>query len=165
MPIVSNTSPILNLAIIGQLDLLRQQFAQVLIPSAVRAELKPETTFPGTTAVQQALEAQWLCVSELKDVHLARALALDLDEGEAAAIALALELGATQILMDEHDGRVKAKALGLQPVGLLGVLLRAKRDGALDSVEAVMQRLREQAGFFIADDLFNQLLREAGERT
>ena len=165
MPIVSNTSPILNLAIIGQLDLLRQQFAQVLIPSAVRAELKPETTFPGATAVQQALQAQWLCESELKDVHLARALALDLDEGEAAAIALALELGVTQILMDEHDGRVKAKALGLQPVWLLGVLLRAKRDGTLDSVEAVMQRLRQQAGFFIADDLFDQLLREAGERS
>lgn len=105
------------------------------------------------------------CESEIKDVHLARALAIDLDEGEAAAIALALELGATQILMDEHDGRVKAKALGLQPIGLLGVLLHAKRDGALDSVEAVMQRLRQQAGFFIADDLFNQLLIEAGEQS
>ncbi len=104
MPIVSNTSPILNLAIIGQLDLLRQQFAEVLIPSAVQAELKPETTFPGATAVQQALQAEWLRVAELKDVHLARALALDLDEGEAAAIALALELGAKRILMDEHNG-------------------------------------------------------------
>ena len=163
MPIVSNTSPILNLAIIGQLDLLRQQFAEVLIPFAVRAELKPETTFPGATAVQQALQAQWLRVAELKDVHLARALALDLDEGEAAAIALALELGAERILMDEHDGRVKAKALGLQPIGLLGVLLRARRDGTLDSVEAAMQMLRQQAGFFIADDLFDQVLRETGE--
>ena len=164
MPIVSNTSPIFNLAIIGQLELLRQQFAEVLIPSAVRAELKPETTFPGATAVQQALQAQWLRVVDLKDVHLTRALALDLDEGEAAAIALALELGAERILMDEHDGRVKAKALGLQPIGLLGVLLRAKRAGALDSVQAAMQALREQAGFFIADDLLDRVLREAGER-
>jgi len=164
MPIVSNTSPILNLAIIGQLDLLRQQFAEVLIPFAVRAELKPETTFPGAMAVQQALETEWLHVAELKDVRLARALALDLDEGEAAAIALALELGAERILMDEHDGRVKAKALGLRPIGLLGVLLRAKREGALDSVEAAMQMLRQQAGFLIADDLFDQVLREAGEQ-
>jgi predicted nucleic acid-binding protein len=165
MPIVSNTSPILNLAIIGQLDLLRQQFAEVLIPFAVRAELKPETTFPGATVVQQALETEWLHVVELKDVRLARALALDLDEGEAAAIALALELGAERILMDEHDGRAKAKALGLRPIGLLGVLLRAKRDGALDSVQAAMQALREQAGFFIADDLLDRVLREASEQS
>ena len=163
MPIVSNTSPILNLAIVGQLDLLRQQFAEVLIPAAVRAELKPETTFPGATAVRQALQAHWLREVELKDVHLARALELDLDAGEAAAIALALERGDQRILMDEHDGRVKAKSLGLQPIGLLGVLLRARRDGTLDSVEAAMQMLRQQAGFFIADDLFDQVLREAGE--
>ena len=126
--------------------------------------MKPETTFPGAMAVQQALETEWLHVAELKDVRLARALALDLDEGEAAAIALALELGAERILMDEHDGRVKAKALGLRPIGLLGVLLRAKREGALDSVEAAMQMLRQQAGFLIADDLFDQVLREAGEQ-
>jgi predicted nucleic acid-binding protein len=164
MPIVSNTSPILNLAMIGHLELLRQQFAEVLIPSAVRAELKPETAFPGASVVQQALQAQWLRVAELKDAHLVRALALDLDEGEAAAIALALELGMRRILMDEHDGRVKARALGLEPIGLLGVLLRAKRDGTLDSVEVAMQMLRQQAGFFVADDLFAQVLREAGER-
>ena len=164
MPVVSNTSPILNLAIIGQLDLLRQQFAEVLIPSTVRAELKPETTFPGAAVIQQAFQAQWLRVAELKDVNLARVLALDLDEGEAAAVALALERGDQRILMDEHDGRVKAKALGLQPIGLLGVLLHAKRTGALESAEAAMHRLRQQAGFFIAADLFNEVLREAGEQ-
>ena len=122
MPVVSNTSPILNFAIIGRLDLLRDQFGQVLIPSA------------------------------------------ELDQGEAAAIALALELGISKILMDERDGRARAKALGPQPVGILGVLLRAKRDGRLDSVKDAMQTLRREAGFFIADDLFAAILTEAGER-
>jgi uncharacterized protein len=163
MPIASNTSPILNLAIIGQLDLLRQQFAEVLIPSAVWSELKPETTFPGATNVRLALQAQWLHEVKLKDANLVRALALDLDAGEAAAIALALECGFQQILMDEYDGRAKAKSLGLQPIGLLGVLLRAKRTGRLDSVQTPMQMLRHQAGFFIDEDLFKQVLQEAGE--
>ena len=78
---------------------------------------------------------------------------------------MALERGDQRILMDEHDGRVRAKALGLQPIGLLGVLLRAKRTGALDSVKTALQMLRQQAGFFIADDLFEQVLREAGEQS
>lgn len=94
MPIVSNTSPILNLAIIHQLDLLRQQFARILIPPAVLAELRVETDFPGAQAVRQAIQDRWLGVVELKNVHLAHALALELDGGEAAAIALAIELKA-----------------------------------------------------------------------
>jgi predicted nucleic acid-binding protein len=164
MPVVSNTSPLLNLAIIGQLDLLPQQFAEVLIPPAVLTELKLQVDFPGSASVHRALETQWLRVVELTDVHLSQALMLELDEGEAAAIALALELDIRQILMDERDGRTKAKALGLQPVGVLGILLRAKRDGALNSVERVAHALRQEAGFFIAEELLEAILVEAGER-
>ncbi len=66
--------------------------------------------------------------------------------------------------MDERDGRTKAKTLGLSPIGVLGILLRAKRDGQLASVADAMQALRGQAGFFIADELFEGILTEAGER-
>jgi uncharacterized protein len=164
MPVVSNTSPILSLAIINHLDLLQQQFAEVIIPPTVRLELKPETNYPGTNFIQQALDAQWLKVAELTNPHLAQVLMLELDQGEATAIALALELGHKQVLMDEREGRAKAKALGLQPVGILGVLLRAKFEGQITSLETVMQSLQREAGFFIADDLFEAILVEAGER-
>ncbi len=164
MPIASNTSPIFNLSIIDKLDLLRQQFTEVLIPPAVQAELKVETQLPGAVAIRQALEAHWLRVVDLKNSHLARALALELDQGEAAAIALALELGTEHVLMDEHDGRARAKAMGVQPVGVLGVLLRAKREGHLSSVESALRDLRREAGFFIADNLLEAVLIEAGER-
>jgi predicted nucleic acid-binding protein len=68
-------------------------------------------------------------------------------------------------LMDERDGRAKAKALGLQPTGVLGILLHAKRDGHVDSVKVEMQKLRSKAGFFIADSLFAFILIEAGEQS
>lgn len=100
MPTVSNTSPILNLAIIDHLDLLQAQFAHVIVPPDVLDELKPETDFPGTESIRQALQSGWLRVVELKDVRLSRALALELDRGEAAAIALALELGGSR----RHQG-------------------------------------------------------------
>jgi predicted nucleic acid-binding protein len=88
---------------------------------------------------------------------------LELDEGEASAIALALEQKYSRILMDERDGRAKAKMLGVQPVGVLGVLLRAKNQGTVTSVKAAMQALKAEAGFFIADDLFRAIITEAGE--
>lgn len=88
---------------------------------------------------------------------------MELDEGETAAIALALEIDSKQILMDEREGRAKARALGLKPVGVLGVLLRAKREQQLTSIAEVLDRLRREAGFFVADELQAEVLREAGE--
>ena len=165
MPAVSNTSPILNLAIIGKLDLLKIQFGQILIPKEVRAELKPETELAGTEVIRQALADGWMREIQIKDDDLVRVLALELDRGESAAIVLALEQKIRVILMDEHDGRVKAKAMGLQPVGVLGVLLRAKRDGDLVSVKEAMEALRRDAGFFIDDDLYAEILDEANEKS
>ncbi|NTU65808.1 MAG: DUF3368 domain-containing protein [Chloroflexi bacterium] len=163
MPVVSNTSPILNLAIIGRLDLLRQQFSEVLIPPMVRQELKVDAELPGVEPIRLALQNDWLRVVELGNTDIARALRRDLDNGEAEAIALALQLRLTTVLIDEHDGRAAAKVMGLVPVGVLGVLLRAKRTGNLDSVVTAMRALQDQAGFFINPDLFASLAREAGE--
>jgi uncharacterized protein len=163
MPAVSNTSPILNLAIIGQLDLLRQQFKEVLIPPGVLQELQIDSELPGVESMRVALRDNWLRVVELNDTALARALKRDLDTGEAEAIALALQLGAITLLMDEHEGRAAAKAMGLTPIGILGVLLRAKRTGDLDSVGGAMRALQQQAGFFLTANLFASVLREAGE--
>ena len=163
MPVVSNTSPILNLAIVGRLDLLRLQFKQVIIPPAVVAELRTDTEFPGASTIREALESGWLTVVALRDANLERALALELDEGEAGTIALALELRVSQVLMDERDGRAKAEAMGLQPVGVLGILLRAKSDRSIASVGDVLLMLRRDAGFFVTDDLAAAVLAEAGE--
>ncbi len=87
----------------------------------------------------------------------------DLDVGESEAIALALELKQSQILLDELAGRAKARALGLQPIGISGVLLKAKRNGQLNSVTETMDNLKKQAGFFIANKLYNQILQDVGE--
>ena len=164
MPVVSNTSPILSLAAIQQLTLLKRQFGEILIPSAVLSELKTSSDFRGTKQIRQALRSGWIRKVEIQNLHLAQALALELDRGEAEAITLALQLNLREILMDEHDGRTRAKAMGLRPVGVLGVLLRAKREGNIPSVKSAMLLLRQEVGFFIEDSLFQSILMEAGEK-
>ncbi len=54
MPVVSNTSPILNLAIVARLELLRRQFGKILIPNAVLEELKVNEERPGSQAIRKA---------------------------------------------------------------------------------------------------------------
>jgi uncharacterized protein len=163
MPVVSNTSPLLNLAIIGRLDLLHDQFREVLIPPAVQRELRADEDRPGSLALNAALEQGWLKVTPLENSVVAQILWRTLDEGEAEAIALALEVGADRILLDEKDARRAAKPLGLETLGVLGVLLRAKMDGKLPSLTEEFGRLREEAGFRIGPDLERALLMEAGE--
>jgi predicted nucleic acid-binding protein len=160
MPVVSNTSPLLNLAIIDQLDLLRQQFGEILIPKAVLEEVRVEDMLPGSDHLREALVAGWLQVREVNNPSLVQLLQRDLDRGEAEAIALALLLDADWIILDERDGRRIAKSFGLQVTGILGVVIRASRNGQISSLPLAINQLREDAGFHIAPNLLSQILKE-----
>lgn len=160
MPAVSNTSPIMNLAIIGELSLLRDQFGEVLIPGAVLEELRVEGNLPGSQSVRDAIKAGWIRIEEMKQDPLVRAMQRDLDKGEAEAIALAMQVNAEWVLMDERDGRKAAKSMKLKVVGVLGNLLKAQREGRLRSLKQAMDRLREKAGFYVRADLYSAIIRE-----
>ena len=57
MRVVSNTSPIWNLASIERLDLLRDQFSEILIPHEVWQELQPGHEYPEVARIQRAINA------------------------------------------------------------------------------------------------------------
>ena len=67
------------------------------------------------------------------------------------------------ILLDERDARRVARSFGLKVTGVLGVLLRAKKEGKLSALRREMEELRREAGFFIGMELYVELLRESGE--
>ena len=118
MIVVSNTSPITNLAAIGQLDLLHPIYREVVVPEAVFQELTAESgQHPG--AIVRELDG--IHRKSVSNSAVVRALEVELDAGEAEAIALAQELAADLLLIDEHLGRVVAARLGIRVIGLLGV--------------------------------------------
>jgi uncharacterized protein len=163
MPVVSNTSPILNLAIIGKLSLLRDQFGDILIPEAVLDELRVEEDLPGSRTIRDALRIGWIRIEAVKLYPLVRSMQRDLDKGEAEAIALAIQLNADWILIDEREGRKAVKSMDLKVVGVLGVLLKAKREGKLGSLKQAIDSLREKAGFYVRAELQRAIMREGGE--
>ncbi len=163
MRAVSNTSPLLNLAIIDRLDLLRRQFEHVEIPNAVLAELQVDQDRPGSAQLRTAIADGWIVVRQVEDIHLVEALRLELDAGEAEALALAATSGQTHVLMDEREGRSIARAMALTPVGVVGVLLRAHQVGDVQAMAPLLQRLRTEAGFFLHDGLIARILASVGE--
>lgn len=163
MPAVSNTSPLLNLAIIDRLSLLRQQFGLIQIPTAVLAELRVNELLPGSLLLREAIEDGWIEVLEVSDRRLVQLLRQNLDPGEAEAIALAVELEPDWTLLDEREGRKAARALDLKITGVVGILLRGWREGELLSVAEAIAQLRSSANFHIAPAFLAAVLRETGE--
>ena len=90
-------------------------------------------------------------------------LSTTLDAGESEAIAMSLEWPADLLIMDESSGRAMARSLNIRITGTLGILLKAKRDGQIPSLEFEMDRLVQEAGFFVSSHVRNTFLAEAGE--
>lgn len=163
MIVVSNTSPISNLAALGNLPLLEQVYHNIIIPSAVADEIAQVATIYTQAATIPTLD--WIQIQNLtnNDNELIESLREELDAGEAEAIALALELNADLLLIDEQLGRTVASRYGLKVKGLLGVLVTAKRLGMISAVKPVMDDLIVQARFRVSQQLYTDVLQAAGE--
>lgn len=161
MILVSDTSPINNLAAINQLHLLHQLYGMLFIPEAVYRELT-DPSFPvaGATEVQTLA---WIQTRAVNDYTLVELLSNELDIGEAEAIVLAVEIQADQVLIDERRGRLVAARLNLRYTGILGILVEAKSQGLIAEVKPLLNALVNEAGFWIAKPLYNSVLRLVNE--
>lgn len=160
---VSNTSPISNLAVTGNLEVLRRQFGEIVIPEAVRLELEKLDHTLGRRAIERACAEGWIKVLKLKHRDLTNVLTTMLDAGEAEAIALAVELRANLLIIDESAGRAMARPLGIELTGTLGVLLKEFRLGRIPSMREAMNDLVNKAGFFVSFNVRRKFLEAAGE--
>lgn len=157
---VCDASTLIALARIGHLEILERTGAQVAIPRAVYEEvvIRGEGK-PGATEVS---EAAWIETREVIDRNVVARLRVVLDAGESEAIALAKEVDADLIILDDEQARNSALSEGLSVVGLLAFLVRAKAWGIVREVRPLLDALKSQ-DFFITDELYQYVLRMAGE--
>jgi len=155
-PVVSNTTPLINLAGVGLLDLLPDIYGTITISAVVRAEYAAGMR-PGEPLLDQL---PWLRIVEL--VHFDPSLPHNLDHGEAATIRLALAIHADAVLLDEQLARRVAVAHGLPIVGTLGVLLVARQTNLIPAIRPVIDQMIAQ-GRRISPALRAMLIRAAGE--
>ncbi len=161
MIVVSNTSPIMNLAVVGQLQLLEQLYHKVRIPEAVLQELVALDLSQIQGKSIQTIS--WIETHPLTNRPLADLLLLELHTGEAEAIVLALEMGANLLLLDERRGRQVASRMGIKCLGLLSMLIEAKHQGLISVVKPILDDLIAQAGFWVSSQLYTRILQAAAE--
>lgn len=161
MIVVSNTSPIINLAAIGQLELLQKLYGKLIIPEAVFHEISAIDPDQLRTTKIQSLS--WIKTQSVTNQALVASLLLELDRGEAEAIILAVEKKADLLLLDERRGRTVAYQLGIKFIGLLGILIEAKHQQIISAVKPLLDELIAKAGFWVSTHLYNCVLKAAGE--
>lgn len=157
MIVVSNTTPINYLVLIGEVDLLAQLFGRLLIPAAVLQELRSPLS-PRTVRELGESRPPWIEVRS--PTAGSEPELLNLQPGEREAIQLASQVGARLLLMDERAGRRFAAARGLRVAGTLAVLADGARRGLIDFGPA-LERLR-QTSFHASEPLLQFLSERYG---
>jgi predicted nucleic acid-binding protein len=160
--VISDSSPLIALSRIRQLDLLHQLYGDETVPQAVVQEVIDKGG--GQPGTEEVSTAEWIIAVEVEDQEFADSLKRDLGKGEAEAIALAVELQADLLIVDDLLARQVAGILGLNLVGTVGVLLEARQRAVLPEIKPCLDDLIDLAGFRVSGQLYARVLREAGEQ-
>lgn len=161
MILVLNASPLITLARIGSLSLLRPLAEEIIIPDAVYAECVSRASGrPGSIEIAQA---DWIIHRAVENRIRVDHLHTRVGLGEAEVIILAREIGSDAIVvLDDATARQIATQEGCRVVGLLGLLVLAKKRGLLQAVRPLLDAMRT-SGFFVGSDLYAAILRQVGE--
>ena len=161
MIVVSNSSPLIILALAGQFDLLREFYGTVLIPNEVYEEVTiAGDGLPGSTEVR---EASWIKTlrAPIEPSEALVGACKGLGDGERSAIYLASATNANLVLIDEAKARRVAKRVGMSVAGSLALLERGARLGMVADLRACYLHLLD-GGIYLNRSLLNESLARSG---
>lgn len=162
--VISDSSTLIHLERIGRLELLKSFYARIIITPAVWREVVEQGKGrAGAAQIANARDTGWIEIIFPQKDSLLRLLTRDLGDGEAEVITAAVERHADLVLLDEWEARRIADLCGLKKTGIVGILIRAKQEGKLDSLRAELDRLRDEGRFWIEDKLYHRALAAVGE--
>ena len=155
--IVSDTSPVISLVSIDRLDILEKLFKKIIIPRAVWNEF---------TAFENEVETDKLkrfFSERVADISQTNNLLPIMDLGESEAIILYNEIKADFLIIDDLKARQIAEELGVNCVGTLGILFKAKEKGLIKELRTLFIKLIENNRYY-SKIILNKLLDLSAEK-
>ncbi len=147
--IIADTSCLIIYDKINKLEILRDTFVELIVTYEVAEEFGDELP-------------AWIAIKRITNKNQYLELAKNLGKGEASSITLALEFDASLLIIDERKGRKVAEEMKIDIIGSLGVLIKAKETGKIESVKEILN-LIDKTNFRISNSLKEQVLKKAGE--
>ncbi len=155
---IVNASPLILLAKVGQLDLLRTGVPEALVPDVVLAEVGARG--PANPVFQQILSASWLKIVPAPPTPRS-VLVWGLGAGEGSVLTVALTDPDSEAILDDRGARRCAQTLKIGVRGTLGLVILAKQIGSLPAARPVVEQLR-RSGLFLSDQVADQALALVG---
>ena len=147
--IISDTSCLIVLTNINELDLLQKVYGEIITTQEVADEFG------------EALP-DWIKIESPTNKLLQQTLELQLDKGESSAIALALEIPNSTLILDDQKARKAATSLGLEVTGTLGIIIKAKKLEIVPSIMPILLKLQE-TNFRLTVEIQNEALKQTNE--
>lgn len=161
MIVVTNSTPIISLAKIDKLHLLRDIFGKIYVPNAVYKEVAVKGK--GRPGSKEIKEAEWVASAEVSNMTPKKHLLTYLDEGEAEVILLADELNADLVIMDERKGyEVLSNLFNIKVIGTIAILSMAKDLGLIENIKPYLDKMKVE-GVWIDDQIYAISLKDANE--
>ncbi len=157
MIVVANTTPIISLSSIQQIEMLEQLFGEVTISLAVYNEIKAKESYG-----YHEVDLDFIRVEKVKGSLYTDLLLSQLDLGEAETILLAKELNADLTIIDENLGFKIAQNSGLEVTRTLSILVRAKENGVIEKVKPLLDEMISN-GRWYSQKVYDRFLKEIGE--
>ncbi len=157
--LVIDSSPLIALARIRQLELLPQLGARILVPPIVWDEVTVRSS--NAAGAREVRQVPWIEI-QAPEPLVAESLSILVDRGEAEAIALASTLPDSLVVLDDARARRVAERLNVRRIGTVGLLRRAKRAGLIDKLRPQLEAL-QASGIYIRQALVDAVLKDVGE--
>lgn len=157
--VIVNSTPLIALCRIGCLNILEKMYHEIIIPSAVYLEV---TAKEDEVCMQVRAARDWIHVEQIQDITEKKMYKAKLHDGEVEVMILAQEQKANLVVIDDNAAKKTAKYLGLTVTGTLGVLIKAKQRGMIESVYPLVLKLK-QYGFYISPALESTILKQVCE--
>ncbi|OGT87541.1 MAG: hypothetical protein A2286_01730 [Gammaproteobacteria bacterium RIFOXYA12_FULL_61_12] len=155
---IINASPLILFARINRLDLFGQLAPNIHIPATVLEEVSSGAAKDSSAHRAIAWAKAYQCPNIPVPPSVER---WDLGPGETQVIARCLA-GNFWAVLDDRMARRCISAHNLNMIGSLGVILRAKDRGLIDTAKPWVYKLRE-AGMYVSEELIQQALAALGE--
>jgi predicted nucleic acid-binding protein len=143
------------------MEILKTVFKELHVPMAVHSEI--EVYFSGDYQWQKCLDENFIIRTEIQTSPKIKELMIHLHMGDAEALCLCIENNAQLCLLDDRDARIIARLNNIPVSGTLGVLMKAKKMGIIESVKELRDRLRTDHHYWIDDEMYNKVLSLSNE--
>lgn len=158
--VIINSTPVIALASIDSLYLLKELYKKVYVPKAVYDEIYAKKS--SKAQIEFERNREWIHVRQIENIESKKFFRVQLHDGEVEVMILGKELSADLLVIDDYIAREYAKYLDFKITGTLGVILKSKETSIIDTIKPYVDALIEN-GIYIGSKVYEDVLKLAGE--